>query len=149
MHIQVLRVVVQPPNYVRLFVTSWTVTRQTSLSLTISQSLPKFMSIESVMSSNHLILWHPLLLLPSIFPSIKDFSNELAILIRWPKHWNFSFSISPSNECSGLISLKTGWLDILAVQGTQESSPVPQFEGINSLALCILYGSVLKTMYDH
>ena len=91
---------------------------QASLSITNSWSLLKLMSIELVMPSNHLILSHPLLLLPSIFPSIRVFSNELVLRIRWPKYWSFSFSISPSNECSGLISFRMDWLDLLAVQGT-------------------------------
>ena len=99
--------------------------RQTSLSLTISQSLLKLMSIQSVMPSNHLILCHPLLLLPSIFPSIRVYSNKSVVYIRWPKYWSFSFSISPSNEYPGLISSRIDWLDFLAVQGTQESSPTP------------------------
>ena len=94
---------------------------QASLSITNSQSLPKPMSIESVMPSNHLILCRPLLLLPSIFPNIRVFSNESALCIRWPKYWNFSFSISPSNEHPGLISLRMDWLDLLAVQGTLKS----------------------------
>ena len=98
--------------------TSWTAARQASLSNTNSQSLLKLMSIESVMPSNHLILCHPLLLLPSIFPSIRVFSTESVICIRWPKFWSFSFSISPSNEYSGLISFRIDWLDLLAVQGT-------------------------------
>ena len=105
----------------RLFVTPWTAARQASLSITNSRSLPKLMSIESVMPSNHLILCHPLLLLPSIFPSIRVFSNESAFRIKWPKYWSFSFSISPSNEHSGLISFRTDWLDLLAVQGTLKS----------------------------
>ena len=92
--------------------------RQASLSSTISWSLLKLMSIESVMPSNHPILCHPLLLLPSIFPSIRVFSNESVLRIRWPKYWSFSFSIRPSNEYSGLIFFRTGWLDLLAVQGT-------------------------------
>ena len=91
---------------------------QASLCITNSWSLLKLMSIELVMPSNHLILSHPLLLLPSIFPSIRVFSNELVLRIRWPKYWSFSFSISPSNECSGLISFRMDWLDLLAVQGT-------------------------------
>ena len=99
----------------------WTAARQASLSFTNSQSPPKFMSIESVMPSNHLILCHPLLLLPSIFPSIRVFSNESALHIRWPKYWSFSFSISPSNEHPGLISFRMDWLDLLAVQGTLKS----------------------------
>ena len=92
-----------------------------SLSLTVSWSLPKFMSIALVIPSSHLILWHPLLLLPSIFPSIRDFSNELAVHIRWPKYWNFSFSISTSNKYSGLISFKIDWFHLLGVQGTLRS----------------------------
>ena len=105
-------------THVRLFATPWTAAHQASLSFTISQSLLKLMSIESVMPSNHLILCRPLLLLPSIFPSIRVFSNESALSIRWPKYW--SFSISPSNKYSGLISFRTDWFD-LAVQGTLRS----------------------------
>ena len=101
--------------------TPWTEVRQASLSITNSQSLPKLRSIESVMPSNHLILCHPLLLLPSIFPSIRVSSNESALHIRWPKYWSFSFSISPSNEHPGLISFRMDWLDLLAVQGTLKS----------------------------
>ena len=106
---------VQPPSHVQLFVSPWTTAHQASLSITNSWSLPKFMSIALVMPSSHRILCCPLLLLPSIFPSITDFSNELAVHIRWPKYWSFSFSISPSNEYSGLISLKIDWFDLLAV----------------------------------
>ena len=109
---------VQSLSRVRLFVTPGTAARQASLSITNSRSLPKLMSIESVMPSNHLSLCHPLLLLPSIFPSIRVFSKESALHIRWPKYWNFSFSISPSNEYSGLISFRMDWLDLLAVQRT-------------------------------
>ena len=98
----------------------------------------QLMSIELVMPSKHLILCHPLLLLPSIFPSIRVFSNESVLCIRWPKDQSFSFSISPSNEYSGLISFRMDWLDLLAVQGTLESSPTPQFKSINSLALNFL-----------
>ena len=101
--------------------TPWTETHQASLCITNSQSLLKIMSIESVMPSNHLILCHPLLLPPSIFPSISVFSNESALHIKWPKYWSFSFSISPSNEYSGLISFRMDWLDLLAVQGTLKS----------------------------
>ena len=101
--------------------TPWTVAHQDSLSFTISLSLLKLISIESVMPSKHLVLCHPLLLLPSIFPSIRVFSNEPALNIRWPKYWNFSFSISPSNEHPGLISFRMNWLDLLAVQGTLKS----------------------------
>ena len=100
------------------FVTPWTVARQASPSITNSQSLLKLMSIESVMPSNHLILCHPLLLLPSIFPSIRVFSNQSVLRIRWPKFWSFSFGISPSKEYSGLISFRIHWFDLLAVQGT-------------------------------
>ena len=102
-------------------VTPWTAAHQASLSFTNSRSLLKLMSIASVMPSNHRILCHPLLLLPSVFPSIRVFSNESVLHIRWPKYWSFSFSISPSNEYSGLISLKIDWLDLLAVQGTFKS----------------------------
>ena len=101
--------------------TPWTAARQASLSITNSQSLLKCMSIESVMPSNHLILCRPLLLLPSIFPSIRVFSNESVLLISWPKHWSFSFSMSPSNEYSRLISLRIDWFNLLAVQGTLKS----------------------------
>ena len=104
-----------------LFVTPWTLAHRASLSLTISQSLLKFMFIALVKPSSHLILWHPFLLLPSIFPSVRDFSNESIVCIRWPKYWSFSFSISPSSEYSGLISLKIDWFDVLAVQGTFRS----------------------------
>ena len=106
---------VQLLSCVRLFA------RQASLSITNSQSLPKLMSIESVMPSNHLILCHPFLLLPSVFPSIRVFSNQSALRIRWPKYWSFSFNISPSNEHPGLISFRMDWLDLLAVQGTPKS----------------------------
>ena len=114
-----LFIVVQLPSHVQLFATPRTAARQTSLSLTISRSLHKFMSIESVMPSNHLCC--PLLLLPSIFPSIRVFSSESALYIRWPKYWSFSFSISPSNEYSGLTSFRIDWFDLLPVQGTLKS----------------------------
>ena len=112
---------VQFSHSVWFFVTPWTAAHKASLSITNSQSLPKLMSIELVMPSNHLILCHPLLLLPSIFPNIRVFSSESALLLRWPKYWSFSFSISPSNEHPGLIYFKMDWLDILAVQGTLKS----------------------------
>ena len=112
---------VQSLSHVRLFVIPWTVAHQASLSITNSQSLPKLMSIESRMPSNHLILCHPLLLQPSIFPSIRAFSNESVLRIRWPKYWSFSFNISPSNEHSGLIPFRMDWLDLPAVQGTLKS----------------------------
>ena len=114
-------IVVQSLSRVQLFATSWTAARQAPLSFTISWSLLRLMSIESVMPSNHLILCHPFLLLPSIFPSIRVFSNKSALCIRWPKYWNFSFSISSSNEYSGLISFRMDWLNLLAVQGTLKS----------------------------
>ena len=114
-------IIVQSLSDVWLFATPWTAARQASLSFTISWSLLKLMSIESVIPSNHLILCHPLFFLPSIFPSIRDFSNKLALPIRWPKYWSFSFNISPSNEYSGLASFKMFWLDLLAVQGTLKS----------------------------
>ena len=112
---------VQSLSCVWLFVTPWTAARQASLSITNSWSPPKPMSIESVMPSNHLIVCHPLLLLPSIFPSIRVFSNESALHIRWPKYWSFRFNISPSNEHPGLISFRMDWLDLFAVQGTLKS----------------------------
>ena len=112
---------VQSLSHVWLFVTPWTTAHQVSLSITNSRSLPKPMSIESMMPSNHLILCHPLLLLPSIFLSIRVFSSESALHIRWPKYWSFSFNISPSNEHPGLISSSIDWLDLLEVQGTLKS----------------------------
>ena len=112
---------VQSLSCVRLFATSWTAAHQASLSITNSWSLLELMSFESVMPSNHLILCRPLLLQPSIFPSIRVFSNESALCLRWPKYWSFSFNISPSNEYSGLIYFRMDWLDLLAVQGTLKS----------------------------
>ena len=109
---------VQSLSHVQLFATPWTAAHQASLSITNSQSLLKLMSIESMMPSNHLIFCHPLLLLPSIFPRIRVFSNQLVLLIRWPKYWSFSMSINPSNEYLGFISFRMDWLDLLAVQGT-------------------------------
>ena len=119
---------------------------QASLSFTISQRLLKLMSIKSVMPSNYLIFCHPLLLLPSILPSIRLFSNESALCIRWPKYWSFSFSISPSNEYSGLISL---WIVSCCPRDSQESSPAPQFESINSSVLSFLYSPTLTTVHDY
>ena len=120
----------------------WTTAHPTSLSFTISLSLLKLMSIESVIPSNHLILCCPLLLLPSVFPSIRVFSSESALGIRWTKYWNFSFSISLSNEYSGLISFRIEWFDLL------ESSPAPQFESINSLTHYLFCGPTLKSVND-
>ena len=113
---------VQLLSHVQLFVTPWTAARQASLSITNSWSLLKLMSIELVRPSNHLILCHPLLLPPLIFPSIRVISNKSVLCIRWPKHWNFSFSISLSNEYSGLISFRMDWFDLLEVQGTLRKS---------------------------
>ena len=127
---------VQSLSRVRLFVTPWIAARQASLYITNSWSLLKLISIESVMPSNHLILCCPLLLLPSIFPSIRVFSNQSDLRIRWPKHWSFSFSISPSNEHPGLISFRMDWLDLW--RDSQESSPTPQFKSINSLVLSFI-----------
>ena len=123
----------------------WTVACQASLSITNSQSPPKLMSIESVMPSNHLILCHPLVLLPSIFPSIRVFPSESVLCIRWTKYWSFSFSISPSNEYSGLISFRMDWFDLLAVQGTLKSL----LQHLNSLALRFLYSPTLTSIHDH
>ena len=112
---------VQLLSCVQLFATAWTAACQASLSITNSQSLLKLMPIESVMPSNHLILCHPLLLPPSVFPRIRVFSNESVLPMRWPKHWSFSFSVSPSNDYSGLISFRMDWLNLLAVQGTRKN----------------------------
>ena len=112
---------VQSLSRVRLFATPWTAACQASLSITNSQSLLKLMSIESVMPSNHLILCHPLVLPPSIFPSIRVFSSESILCIRWPEYWSFSFSISPSNEYSGLISFRIDWFDLLALGNKNEN----------------------------
>ena len=146
-HQNILLTSVQSLSHARLFVTPWTAACQASLSITNSWSLLKLMSIELVMPSNHLILCRPFLLLPSIFPSIRVFSNESVLLIRWPKYWSFSFNISPSN--SGLISFRMDWLDLLAVQGTQESSPKPQFKSINSSVISFLYGPTLTSIHDY
>ena len=129
--------------------TPWTAACQASLSFTISWSLLKLMSVESVMPSNHLILCHPLLLQPSIFPSIRVSSNESALRIRWPKYWSFSFSISPSSEYSGLISFRMDWLDLLAAQGTLRVFSNTTVQKINSSALSFLYSSTLTSIHDH
>ena len=140
-------IVVQLLSRAPFLATPWTGARQVSLSSTVCWSFLRFMSIESVMLSNHLILCHPLLLLPFIFPRIRVFSNELAFHIMWPKYW--SFSISSSNEYSGLSSFRIDRFDLLAVQGTLESSPALQFESINSLVLCLLYGPILISVHDY
>ena len=136
---------VQLLSHVQLFVTPWTAC-QASLSIINSWSLLKLMSIESVMTMDHLILCRPLLLPPSNFPSIRVFSSESVLRIRWPKYWSFSFSISPSNEYSGLISFQMDWLDLLAAQGTLKSPPTPQFKSINSSALSFLYSPTLTSI---
>ena len=131
------------------FATPWTAECQASLSITNSLILLKLMSIESVMPSKHLILCYPLLL-PSTFPSIRVFSNESVLCIRWPKYWSFSFDISPSNEYSGLISFRTDWLDLLAVlRDSQESSRTPQFKSISSSELSFLHGSTLTFIHGY
>ena len=140
---------VQLLSHVWLFATPWIVARQASLSITNSRSLLKLMSIELVIPSNHLILCHPLLLLPSIFPSIRVFSKESVLCIRWWKYWSFSFSISPSNEHPGLISFRMDWMDLLAVRGTLKSSPTPQFKSIDSSALSFVYSPTLTSIHDH
>ena len=136
---------VQSLSYVRLFVTPWTAAGQPSLSITNFQSLLKLMSIESAMSCNHPILCCSLLLLPSIFP--RAFSNESVLHIGWQKYGSFSFSISPSNEYSGLISFRIDWFDLLA--DSQESSPTSQFKSISCSALSFLYGPALISIYDY
>ena len=134
---------VQLLSCVRFFATPWKAALQAFLSLL------KLISIESVMPSNHLILCHPLLLLPSIFPSIRVFSNESALCIRWPKYWDFSFNISPSNEHPGLISFRMDWLDLLtSPRDSQESSPTPQLKNINSSAFNFLYSPTLTSIHD-
>ena len=122
---------------------------QASLSSTSFWSLLKLTSIQSVMPSNHLLLCRPLLLLPSIFPSIRVFSNESFLPIRWPEYWSFSISNKPSNEYSGLISFRIDWFDLFAVQGTQESCPALQLGSINSSALNLLYGPALTPIHDY
>ena len=136
---------VQSLSCAQLFATPWTSARQASLSITNSHSLPKLMSIESVMPSNHLILCHPLLLLPSIFPSIQWVSSPHQVA----KYWSFSFNISPPNEYPGLISFRMDWLDLLAVQGTQEYSPTPPLKTINSSVLSFLHSPTLTSIHDN
>ena len=140
-------VVVQLLSHVWLFATPWTATCQTSLSFTISRSFLKFMSIALVISSSYLILWRPLLLLHSILLNIRDFSNESVLCIRWPKYWSFSFSISPSNKYSRLISLKTDWFDLLAVQGTPRSPLQHHSSKASILQLCAFFMVQLSQPY--
>ena len=141
---------VQSLSRVQLFVTPWTAARQASLSITNSWSLLKLVSTELVILSNHLILCRPLLLPPSIFPSIKVLSNESVLRITWPKHWSFSFNISPSNEHPGLVSFR---MDLFgsrcSPRDSQESSPTPQFKSINSSALSFLYSPTLTPIHDY
>ena len=141
---------VQSLSHVQLFATPWTAARQASLSITNSQSLPKPTSIEMVTLSNHLILCRPLLLLSSIFPSIRVFSKESVLHIRWPKYRSFNVSISPFNEYSGLISFRNDWFH-LAVQAmrSQESSPTPHFKSINSSAHSFVYSPTLASIHDY
>ena len=132
-----------------LFLTAWMAACQASLSFSVSRIVLQLMSIESVMPANHLILCRPLLLLPSIFPSIRVFSNESAVHFRWPKYWSFSFSISLSNKYSGLFLWD--WLvwSPCSPRDSQESSPTPQFKSINSLALSLLYDPTLTSVHDY
>ena len=136
---------IQSRSRVRLFATPWITARQASLSITNSRSLPKLMSIKSVLPSSHLILCRPLLLLPPILPSIKVFSNESTLCMRWPKYWSFSFNISPSNEHPGLVSFRMDWLDPLAVQGTLKSL----LQHHSSKALMLQRSAFLTSIHDH
>ena len=138
---------VQSLSRVWLIATPWIAAHQASLSITNSRSLLKFMPIELVMPSNHLILCHPLLLLPPIPPGIRVFSNESTLHMRWPKYWGFSFSIRPSNEHPGLISFRMDWMDLLAVQGTHKS--LLQHKSINFSALTFLHSPTLTSIHDH
>ena len=142
---------VQSLSHVRLFATPWITACQASVSITNSRNSPKLMCIELVMPSSHLILGCPLLLLPSIFPSIRVFFNESTLCMTWPKYWSFSFSISPSNEHPGLVSFRMDRLVGSPCSGrdSQESSPAPQFKSINSLALSFLHSPTLTSIHDH
>ena len=143
-------VVVHSLSRVRLFATPWTAACQASQSFTVSQGLLKLMCIKLVMPSSHLILCHPVLLLPPIPPSIRVFPNESILHMRWPKYWSFSFNISPSNEYSELISFRMDWLDLLAVQGSLESLlQHHSSKRINSLVLSFLYGPTLTSIHDY
>ena len=144
-----IRLLVQSPSGVWPFATPWTAAHLASLSLTIFRSLPKFMFNGSVMPSSHLILW--CLLLLSIFPSIRDFSGKLSVYIRWPKYWSFSFSISQYSASVNIQGWSLLWLTALIslLRDFQESSPVPRYTGINSLAFCFLYGPALTNIHDH
>ena len=139
---------IQSLSRARLFATPWTAARQTSLSITNSRSLLKLMSIESVMPSNNLTHCHPLLLLPSIFPSIRVFSNESVLCIRWPKYWSFSFSISPSNEYSGLISFRMDWISLQS-KGLSRVFSNSTVQNINSSVLSFLYSPTVTSIHDY
>ena len=139
---------VQWVSRVRLFTVPWTAACQASMSITSCHSLLKAMSIQSVMPSNHLILCHPLLLLPSVFPSIRVFSSESALHIRWPKYWSFSFSIRPSNEYSGLISFRIDWFDLFAVQGALKSL-LQHHISKASILWCSVYSPTLTSIHEH
>ena len=134
---------------VQLFVTPWRAACQASLSISNSRSLLKLMTIESVMPSYHLILSHPLLLLPSIFPRIRVFSNESALRIRWPRYWSFSFNISPSNEYSGLISIRMDWLDLCCPRSSQESSSNTTVQKHQFFGAYFLYSPTLTSIHDY
>ena len=140
---------VQSLSHVQFLATPWTAAHQGSLSITNSWSSLRLTSIKSVIPSSHLILCCPLLLLPAIPPSIRVFTSESTLRMRWPKNWSFSFSIIPSKEIQGLISFRMDWLDLLAVQWTQEYSPTPQFKSINSLTLSFLHSATLTSKHDH
>ena len=140
---------VQSLSHVRLFATPWITARQASLSIINSRSLLRLTSIESVMPSSQLILCRPLLLLPPIPPSIRVFSNESALHMRWSKYWSFTFGIIPSEEIPGLISYRMDWLDLFAVQRTVKSSPTPQSKSINFLVLSLLHSPTVTSMRDY
>ena len=150
MDLMVLFVVIfaQLLSHVRLFATPWTAAHQALLFFTISQNLLRLMSFESMMLSNHFIFCRPLLLSPSIFPSIRVFCIESVLHIRRPKYWSFSFSISPSNEYSGLISFRMNWLDLLATRDSQGFSPTSYFKSIHSSSLSFLYSTTLTSIHD-
>ena len=139
----------QSLSHVWLFATPWIAARQASLHITKSWSSLRLTSIESVMPSSHLILCHPLLLLPSTPPSIRMFSNESTLHMKWPKYWSFSFSISPSKEHPGLISFRMDWLDLLESPRDSQESSTPQLKSINSLALSFLHSPTLTSTHDH
>ena len=141
---------VQSLSHVQLFAMPWIAARQASLSITNSWSSPKLMGIESVMPSSHLILCRPLLLLPPIPPSIRVFSSESTLLMRWPEYWSFSLSISPSSEHPGLVSFRVDWCGSpCSPRDSQESSPTPQFKRINSSALSFLHSPTFTSIHDY